>query len=164
MQGEVETADQHEKDGNSLNFRTFKKCKVAIITVPIFTRLMTTEQIGVVNIYNSWYSLISAFATLSLTSGGFAVAMKDYSNKRDEYESSILTLTSIVAVAIALIYIIAPGFWQKVIGLSNSLIVLMLIGFLVAPARDFWEREGSRIRILLNRTLGGGLSGHFKRT
>ena len=36
---------------------------LAIITVPIFTRLMTTEQIGVVNIYNSWYSLISAFAT-----------------------------------------------------------------------------------------------------
>ena len=42
---------------------------LAIISVPIFTRLMTTDQVGVVNIYNSWYSLISAFATLSLTSG-----------------------------------------------------------------------------------------------
>ena len=81
---------------------------LAIISVPIFTRLMTTDQIGVVNIYNSWYSLISAFATLSLTSGGFAVAMKDYSDRRDEYESSILTLTSIVAIVIALIYAIAP--------------------------------------------------------
>lgn len=128
---------------------------LAIITVPIFTRLMTTEQIGVVNIYNSWYSLISAFATLSLTSGGFAVAMKDYSNKRDEFESSILTLTSIVAVAIALIYIIAPGFWQKVIGLSNSLIVLMLIGFLVAPARDFWL---SRQRFEYKYKLAGFIS------
>lgn len=116
---------------------------------------MTTEQIGVVNIYNSWYSLISAFATLSLTSGGFAVAMKDYSDKRDEYESSILTLTSIVAVAIALIYIIAPGFWQRVIGLSNSLIVLMLIGFLVAPARDFWL---SRQRFEYKYKLAGFIS------
>lgn len=128
---------------------------LAIITVPIFTRLMTTEQIGVVNIYNSWYSLISAFATLSLTSGGFAVAMKDYSDKRDEYESSILTLTSIVAMAIALAYIVAPRFWQKAIGLSNSLIVLMLIGFLVAPARDFWL---SRQRFEYKYKLAGFIS------
>ena len=39
---------------------------LAIITVPIFTRLMSTEQMGVVNLYNSWNSMIGAFATLSL--------------------------------------------------------------------------------------------------
>ena len=111
---------------------------LAIITVPIFTRLMSTEQIGIVNIYNSWYSLISAFATLSLTSGGFAVAMNEYADKRDEYESSILSLTSIIAIIIALVYLIAPAFWQKTLGLSNKLIILMLVGFLVTPARDFW--------------------------
>lgn len=111
---------------------------LAIITIPIFTRLMSTEQIGIVNIYNSWYSLISTFATLSLTSGGFAVAMKDYADKRDEYESSILSLTSIVAILIALVYTVDPAFWQNTLGLSNALIVLMLVGFLVAPARDFW--------------------------
>lgn len=111
---------------------------LAIITVPIFTRLMTSDQIGVVNIYNSWYSLISAFATLSLTSGGFAVAMKDYADSRDEYESSVLTLTTIVALLISLVYFLAPSIWQNVLGLSNGLIILMLIGFLVAPARDFW--------------------------
>ena len=128
---------------------------LAIISVPIFTRLMTTEQIGVVNIYNSWYSLISAFATLSLTSGGFAVAMKEYSDKRDEYESSILTLTSIVAFIIALVYAIAPIFWQKTLGLPNSLIVLMLIGFLFAPARDFWL---SRQRYEYKYKLAGAVS------
>ena len=111
---------------------------LAIITVPIFTRLMTTDQIGIVNIYNSWYSMISAFATLSLTSGGFAVAMNEYADKRDEYESSILSLTTIIAILIAIIYLIAPSFWQHTLGLSNVLIVLMLLGFLFAPARDFW--------------------------
>ena len=128
---------------------------LAIISVPIFTRLMTTDQIGVVNIYNSWYSLISAFATLSLTSGGFAVAMKDYSDGRDEYESSILTLTSIVAIVIALIYAIAPMFWQKMLGLPNALIILMLIGFLFAPARDFWL---SRQRYEYKYKLAGAVS------
>ena len=116
---------------------------------------MTTDQIGVVNIYNSWYSLISAFATLSLTSGGFAVAMKDYSDRRDEYESSILTLTSIVAIIIALTYAVAPMFWQRMLGLPNALIILMLIGFLFAPARDFWL---SRQRYEYKYKLAGAVS------
>ena len=116
---------------------------------------MTTDQIGVVNIYNSWYSLISAFATLSLTSGEFAVAMKDYSDRRDEYESSILTLTSIVAIVIALIYAVAPMFWQSMLGLPNALIILMLIGFLFAPARDFWL---SRQRYEYKYKLAGAVS------
>ena len=111
---------------------------LAIITLPIFTRLMTVDQIGVVNIFNSWYSLLSVFATLSLTSGGFAVAMKEYCDRRNEYESSVLSLTSIIAGVIALIYFIAPTFWQEALGLPNELIILMLVGFLFAPARDFW--------------------------
>ena len=111
---------------------------LAILTVPIFTRLMPTEEIGLVNLYNSWYALLSVFATLSLTSGGFAVAMKEYAGRRDEYQSSVLSLTSLTALCLAGVYALAPGFWQKTLGLPNGLIVLMLIGFLVAPARDFW--------------------------
>ena len=54
---------------------------LAIITVPIFTRLMSTGEIGVVNLFNSWYSMISVVATLALTSGGFQLALKEYKMK-----------------------------------------------------------------------------------
>jgi len=111
---------------------------LAIITVPIFTRIMSTDQIGVVNLYNSWYTMISAVATLSLTSGGYMVAMKEYPNERDQYQSSVLTLTSIIAMLIALVYFAFSSLWNTLIGLPSSLVVLMLIGFFVAPARDFW--------------------------
>lgn len=111
---------------------------LAIITVPIFTRIMTTSQIGTVNLYNSWYSLISAFATLSLTSGGYVVALTEYQDKRDEYQSSVLTLTSVVAIFIAAIFFVAPSFWSQIIGLPVELCILMLLGFLFAPAQDFW--------------------------
>ncbi|MFR2451486.1 MAG: lipopolysaccharide biosynthesis protein [Clostridia bacterium] len=110
---------------------------LAIITVPIFTRIMTTSQIGTVNLYNSWYSLISAFATLSLTSGGYVVALTEYQDKRDEYQSSVLTLTSVVAIFIAAIFFVAPSFWSQIIGLPVELCILMLLGFLFAPAQDF---------------------------
>ena len=99
---------------------------------------MSTDQIGVVNLYNSWYTMISAVATLSLTSGGYMVAMKEYPNERNQYQSSVLTLTSIIAILIALVYFTFSSFWNTLIGLPSSLVVLMLIGFFVAPARDFW--------------------------
>lgn len=111
---------------------------LAIITVPIFTRIMTTAQIGQVNLYNSWYGMISAFATLSLTSGGFSVAMKEFDKERDQYLSSILTLTSSIALLISLIYFVNPAFWNSITGLPTVFMILILIGLLVAPARDFW--------------------------
>ena len=111
---------------------------LAIITVPIFTRIMSTEQIGIVNLYNTWHGLISVVATLSLTSGGFAVAMKEYDDRRDEYISSIQTLTSLMAFIIGFIYLILPSFWNGITGLPTSLMVVMLFSFLLEPARDFW--------------------------
>ncbi|MFQ8957472.1 MAG: oligosaccharide flippase family protein [Eubacterium sp.] len=32
---------------------------ITMISMPIFTRLLSTEQYGVLTIYNSWYSIIS---------------------------------------------------------------------------------------------------------
>lgn len=111
---------------------------LAIITVPIFTRLMTTDQIGIVTIYTSWFSLISAFSTLSLTSGGFSLAMKEYKEKRDNYVSSILFLTTIIAGIILIAYIMMHNFFDRVFGLSRKLSLLMMVGFILSPARDFW--------------------------
>ena len=111
---------------------------LAIITTPIFTRMMTSAEIGTVTLYNSWYSMISAVATLSLTSGGFQLAMKEYEGRRDQYMSSVLSITSLVALLIGGIYFVAPEFWKEQLGLSHELIILMIIGFLFAPARDFW--------------------------
>ena len=111
---------------------------LAIITVPIFTRIMSTEQMGVINLYNSWYSIGSVVATLALTSGGFVVAMKEYEEKRDQYQSSILSLTSIITFFLMIFYFLFYDLSNNIIGLPSSLMALMLIGFLVAPARDFW--------------------------
>ncbi|SQG43881.1 flippase Wzx [Streptococcus porcinus] len=111
---------------------------LAIITVPIFTRIMSSDQIGIVNLYNSWYAMLSVVTTLSLTSGGFAIAMKEYANSRDEYQSSILTLTSLVSLCLFLIYYFKQSFWQRITGLSHNLLLMMFITFLFAPAYDFW--------------------------
>jgi len=111
---------------------------LAIITVPIFTRLMSTSQIGTVNLYNSSYAMISVITTLSLTSGGYQLAMKEFPSERNEYESSVLSITTLMSGFIAIIYFVSPVYWNKLVGIPGPLIIMMLVGFLVAPARDFW--------------------------
>lgn len=111
---------------------------LAFITVPIFTRLMTTSEMGTVNLFTTWQTMLSVVVTLSLTSGGYMVALKEFEEERNQYESSVLTLTSISALICFVVYFINPGFWNRLTGLDESLWLLMLFGFLFSPATDFW--------------------------
>lgn len=127
---------------------------LAIITTPIFTRIMSTDQVGMVNLYSSWYSMITVISTLALTSGGFSIALREFNNERDQYVSSVLSLTSIVALAMAILYAMAPSFWNGITGLPTHLMVLLLVGLLVAPARDFWlSRQRFEYRYKLSGTV-----------
>ena len=128
---------------------------MAIITVPIFTRLMPPDQIGVVNIFNSWQSMLSAFATLALTSGGYFVALKEFDSERDQYMSSVLTLTSLVALIMTAVYLTMPDTWNSQTGLNFTLFSFMLVGFFVKPATEFWL---GRQRYEYNYKLAGSLS------
>ncbi len=111
---------------------------LGMISVPIFTRLMTTAEIGTVNLFNSWTSLISVVATLSLTSGGYMVALKEFEKERNQYQSSVLTLTTLVGALLLAVYFISPEFWCNLLGMDQSLMILMLVGFLITPATEFW--------------------------
>ncbi len=47
------------------------KAGFVFLTVPIFTRLLTTEQYGLLTVYQSWMAIISVFTTLNLSAGVF---------------------------------------------------------------------------------------------
>lgn len=134
---------------------------LSMITVPIFTRIMSTSEIGMVNLYNSWYSLLNVIATLSLTSGGFQAAMKDFEGERDQYQSSVLTLTSMMAIVLGCIYFLIPNIWNRITGLPSVLMILMLVVFFFAPAQDFWllrQRYEYKYKLVGVLTMGSALA------
>lgn len=130
---------------------------LAIISMPIFTRIMSSADIGVVNLYTSWYSMISIVSTLALTSGGYSLAMKEFDGERDAYESSVLTLTTIMALVIGGGLVLLSPWASPAIGLSPRLIFLMAFGLLVMPAWDFWNlRQRFEYRYKLSFVLSVG--------
>jgi O-antigen/teichoic acid export membrane protein len=80
---------------------------ISMITVPVFTRLLTTDQYGVYSVYQSWYSIITVFATLNLYYGVFNNGMIKYKDDRDRFTSSMQGLTTTITLALFVVYLVA---------------------------------------------------------
>lgn len=70
---------------------------IAFLMVPVFTRLLSTSEYGVVSTYASWVSMITVIISLGL-SGTIRIAYIDYKNRIDRYISSITFLVFIVFI------------------------------------------------------------------
>lgn len=111
---------------------------LTFITVPIFTRLMPVEEVGIVNLFSSWYTILGGVVSLGLTSGGLMFCFRKYENNKDQYLSSILMLTTVSSIVFASAFYVVQKQFGSLINLPKSLIVLMFIAFVFVPAQDFW--------------------------
>ena len=109
-----------------------------IITLPIFTRIMTPYELGIVTTFTSWTTLLSVIANLSLNSGSFNIAMLEFKQNREGYQSSVLGLSTISSVMLIILYLIFFEEINQILGLGTWLVILMLISFVFKPAMDFW--------------------------
>lgn len=111
---------------------------ISIITVPLFTRIMSTSEVGISSTYSSWYAILYAVITLSLTSGSVNIAMLDYTGKRDQYESSVLTLSTISGSIFFIIYLFEKKAICDFTTLGDSIMVMLCLSMIINPALDLW--------------------------
>ena len=112
---------------------------ISMITVPIFTRILTEEQFGVYSVYQSWYQIIFVFATLNLSNGVFNNGMIKYEDEKEKFISSMQGLTTTITLFLLTIYLCSMDFWNNIFELSTILVLAMFFDFLVTPAMLFWS-------------------------
>lgn len=112
---------------------------ISFITVPVFTRLMSTEQYGTYSLYLSWLQILTIITSMYLYYGVFNNAMVKFEEDRDRYISCMQGLTTTITAGVFLIYLAFHGLWEKALGLTPVLILLMFIEMLVTPALSFWS-------------------------
>lgn len=130
---------------------------VSLLSTPIFTRLMTTEQYGVYSVYQSWYSIITIFATLNLYSGVYNNGMTKFPDDRLRYTASLQGLSTTVTLILFLVYLMGISFWNKVTGLNTLYMVAMFVELLFVPANHFWssgQRYDYKYKKLVMVTVG----------
>lgn len=111
---------------------------ISIITTPIFTRILTTEEYGTYSIYLSWLNILSVFTCLNLYYGVFNKAMVKYPNDRDRYISSMQGLVIVLCAGFTAIYTLFYRQLNAILGLSTSMVIMMIAEMMVTPMLQFW--------------------------
>lgn len=112
---------------------------VSFITMPIFTRILTSEQYGVFTVYSSWYSIITIIATLNLSAGVYNNCITKFSNDRRVVTSTLQGLSTTVTAILFVIYIAFINFWTNLLDLSPLFMFCMFAELLFVPAYLFWS-------------------------
>lgn len=112
---------------------------ISFIVVPIFTRILTTEQYGTYSLYLSWLQILTIITSLYLYYGVFTNGMNKYDTDRDRYISSMQGLTLTITAIVFAIFFVTQNAWSDILGLAPHLIFLMFVEMAVTPAISFWS-------------------------
>lgn len=124
---------------------------IAILTTPIFTRIMTQEQYGIAATFVSWCALLLPFCTVNLT---FSIgrAKLDFPGKLDDYIGSMQLLSAVISVVIATLCLIFLRRVSEIIRLEEAVVVLLVIYLMFTPAIQFVQ-NGYRYRYLYKQNI-----------
>lgn len=133
---------------------------VSFITMPIFTRMMTTGEIGRYSILSSWISVLSVVVTLNLVQSVF-LAKYDY---KERFEDFISTVAILGMISATICYLLILPFREQVsdlLGLDVYALDIMMVhlifcqmsGVLLAKYRSKLEYKKSVILTLGSTAL-----------
>ena len=111
---------------------------ISFITVPIFTRILSESDYGIVNVFNGWHDIIFVFGTLNLFYSAYNTANIKYKDDLDGFTSSMLGLIAVVCLALVVVYLAAKPVWDSLFELSPTIMLIILVELLTVPAFNFW--------------------------
>lgn len=114
---------------------------MSMLTTPIFTRLMSTDEYGLYTTYNSWLNIFTIITTLNLGYGVFNKAMSKFKEDRDSYTSAMQGLTITITTVVFFAYLILRKPINSWTELPTIIMVAMFLELYFAPAFVFWTRR-----------------------
>ena len=131
------------------------------IMTPIFTRILSTSEYGIVSIYNSWLAIVQVIISMTLIYPGILnVGLYEHKENRWKYLSTMEGIITTVSCCSFILYLIFHSFFVDLIGIPSSLLTLMLITCVFQPASSLWtakQRYEYKYRITFLVTVGTAL-------
>lgn len=128
----IEGAENAVKAGAWYTVSSILLRAIALITTPIFTRLMSTADYGVTNTFTAWASLFTVFCTLNL-SYSIGRAKQDFPGKLNQYIGAMESVSLIFTTAIGLLAMIFIRPVSHLLQMSEYLVILLFIYVLTHP-------------------------------
>jgi O-antigen/teichoic acid export membrane protein len=138
---------------------------LAFITIPIFTRLLSVEQYGIVSVYMTFVSIFAIVTGLDIHAS-IGTGINDFKEKKDEYLSSILFLSFLSFIFIFSLFYIFKKPFSRLANISQNILLLSVISGYLSFVLNFFisikvfEKDYKRKSILsvISALLNVGLS------
>lgn len=112
---------------------------ILLIAVPIYTRILTTEQYGAYSVFLSWLEIFEIVATFRLSWEGYMVGLTKYSDDRDRYTSSIQGLGFTITSIALIIHLAIPDLINSITGMPFGLTLMIFALLYTMPSIYFWS-------------------------
>lgn len=112
---------------------------ISLIVVPIFTRLLSTEQYGQYSIYISWIQILTIITTLRLNFSVFNKGMTKFKEDKDGYTLTMQSLVTILTTIMLILYVSFRQYFNRFTGLSTFVTLAMFLELYFTPAISFWS-------------------------
>lgn len=120
---------------------SFMQKGISLITTPIFTRLLSSAEYGQYNVFNSWLGIVSVIITLWIFNGVYTQGLVKFEDKRDLFSSTLQGLTLTLVLVWTMVYFIAQNFWNRLLNVTITQAILMLIMIWASAVFHFWAAE-----------------------
>ncbi len=128
------------KSGIWYTAANFLTKSIGIITTPIFTRLLTKEDVGSFGNYTSWLAVLMIVVTMNIETS-FITAKFDYEKEFDSYVSTILIFSSMSSLFWMLILNIFSDFAVDRMNIERTYINCMCVYLLFVPAVNIFQAK-----------------------
>ncbi|MCR4690393.1 MAG: oligosaccharide flippase family protein [Lachnospiraceae bacterium] len=112
---------------------------IIFLTTPVFSRLLSTEEYGIFSVYTTWQSAILVLVSLNLASGVYLRGLIKYEEDEETFSVSLYSLFSLVFFIGFGIYLLAAGFWSRLLNIYQPYMFCMFADMLVMTAFHFWS-------------------------
>ncbi|MBQ6385773.1 MAG: oligosaccharide flippase family protein [Lachnospiraceae bacterium] len=126
---------------------SFLQKGISVISTPIFTRLLTTAEYGRYSVFNSWLGIVTVFVTLRLYYGVFGQGLVKFDERKDQWASAMIGLTTTLISVWLAVYLIGHRFFNRIFELSTSQMLAMFLMMWTEAMFSFWA---SRQRVEYN--------------
>lgn len=114
------------KSGIGYTIGNFLLKGISFITIPLYTRLLTTYEYGVVSIFNTWLAIFVCIIGLNLSSS-ISNAYLDFKENYKKFLASILFLSTISFSIIITIFLVFRDNISKLMGFEPLIILSLLV-------------------------------------
>lgn len=111
---------------------------LSMISGPIFTRIMSTEQYGMVSNFTTWQGLLETIITLNLAAGVLNNGMLEFKEDRDSFQISLVLISTVTAFIFLGVYFLFPEQLCNLFDVNKPLCLLMFFYFLFTPVYGYW--------------------------